>query len=90
MPTDMQSAAGAYGFGSWTPASPGGVAIMAETQVGATGDIPGGALPKLPFHWGNPLFWLLALVLIFTGWVYGAVNFNVRKLGGASARVGGR
>jgi hypothetical protein len=88
MSADFSTAAGAYGFGSWTPSVPGGAAIMAETQVGITGDIPSGAVPGLPFNWGNPLFWLLLLVLIFTGWVYGGFNFGAKKIGGVKAQLG--
>uniref|UniRef100_A0A6M3LJU5 Uncharacterized protein n=1 Tax=viral metagenome TaxID=1070528 RepID=A0A6M3LJU5_9ZZZZ len=82
------TAFGAYGFNGWTPSAPGGVAVMPETQVGVTGDIPGPALPRLPILGSNPLFWLLALALIWSGYVYGAFDIGFKKLGSSSFKVG--
>lgn len=87
---DPQTAGGAYGFSAWTPAQPGGVAIMPETQVGVSGIIPGAALPNLPIIGDNPLFWVLALVLIFTGYLYGAFDIGVKKIGNISVKGGRR
>ncbi len=81
------TAQGAYGFNSWTPAMPGGVSIIPETQVGIEG-APGAVQEKLPLHWGNPLFWLLVLVLVFTGWMYLGASFGVKKIGSANLKVG--
>lgn len=89
------TAFGAYGFGG---AIQVGTNISAETETGNAGVTPGN-LPNapLPLHWGNPLFWLLIAVLLFTGWVFGGFNvggnLGVRKVArvGGSARVrGGR
>lgn len=86
---DPNTAMGAYGYQSWTPAFPGGMAIMPETQVGAIGDIPAGALGKLGVSPnGNPLFFLLVLFLIWTGWVYGGFDLGVKNVIRGSARVG--
>lgn len=82
------TAGGAYGFSGWTPAQPGGMAVMPETQVGVTGDVPGPALPKLPFNWHNPLFWVLVLALVWSGYVYGGFNVGLKKLGGGSFKLG--
>lgn len=85
---DPNTASGAYGFGSWTPSVPGGMAIMPETQVGESGNVPGAVMGKLPLHTGNPLFWLLLLVLIWTGYIYGGFNFGVKKIFKGSVGVG--
>ena len=85
---DAQTANGAYGFNAWTPATPGGVAIMPETAVGNSADVPGPALPSLPFSWHNPLFWLLLLVLTWSGYVYGAFDIGVKKIGSTSVKLG--
>lgn len=85
---DPYTAGGAYGFASYTPAVPGGMAVMAETAVGQTGDIPGAVLPKLPFSWHNPLFWLLILALAWSGYVYGAFDVGFKKIGSGSIKVG--
>ncbi len=86
---DPQTANGAYGFASWTPAAPGGVATIAETHVGVTGNVPGAVLPKLPLIGDNPLLWLLALLLIWTGYIYGAFDVGVKKIGRTSIKIGG-
>lgn len=83
-----QTAAAAYGFGSWQPSVAGGHAVMAETQVGSTGDIPSASLPDFPLFGGNPLFWLLLLFLIWTGYVYGAFDVGIKKIGSAGVKVG--
>jgi hypothetical protein len=64
------------------------MAVMPETQVGVTGDVPGPALPKLPLNWHNPLFWLLILALVWSGYVYGGFNVGMKKLGGGSFKLG--
>lgn len=86
---DPNTAAGAYGFTSYTPAQPGGLAIMPETQVGVTGNVPGAVLGKLGAHPAqNPLFWLLLIALAFTGYIYGGFDFGVKKVTKGSFRVG--
>lgn len=85
---DPSTAQGAYGFTTWTQAVPGGLAVMPETQVGSTGEVPSGALAKLPFHWDNPLFWLLLAVLVWTGYIYGGFNLGVKKLTKGTFKVG--
>jgi hypothetical protein len=90
MPEYAQTASAAYGFQSWNPLVAGGTAIMPETQIGTTGDIPSASLPDLPFLHGNPLFWLLLLFLVWTGYVYGAFDVGVKKIGSAGVKVGGR
>ena len=82
------TAASAYGFNGWVPSVPGGTAVMAETQVGSSGDIPSGAMGKLPLHWNNPLFWLLALVLVWTGYLYGGFDIGVKKIGSTRVKLG--
>jgi len=82
------TAGGAYGYSSYTPSLPGGVAIMPETNVGVTGNIPGAVLPKLPLGIHNPLFWLLMLALVWSGYVYGAFDIGFKKLGSSSIKVG--
>ncbi len=82
------TAGGAYGYSAWSPSLPGGMAIMPETAVGVSGDIPGAALPKLPLGLRNPLFWLLVLALVWSGYVYGAFDIGFKKLGSSSIKVG--
>jgi len=85
---DAYTASGAYGFNNWTPAVPGGMAVMPETSVGVSGDVPGPALPKLPFSWNNPLFWVLVLALAWSGYVYGAFDIGVKKIGSGKLKLG--
>jgi hypothetical protein len=86
----FSTAAGAYGFAHGN--SPVGD-IMAETSVGANVDasmpsITGGA--PLGFGVNNPLFWLLILFLVFTGWIFGAFDFGVKRVGNVKVGVGKR
>jgi hypothetical protein len=85
---DPSTASGAYGFSGYSPAPPGGIAIMPETNIGVSGDVPSGVLPQLPFSWHNPLFWLLLLALVWSGYVYGAFDVGFKKLGRGSFKVG--
>lgn len=84
---DAQTASGAYGFNAWTTAQPGGLAIMPETQVGVSGEVPGAALPKLPLTWHNPLFWVLVLAMILTGYLYGGFDVGIKKVGNLKLKV---
>lgn len=69
-----QTATESYGFISYTPAFPGGLAVANATDIAQQG-IPHEI--ETPFGLGpsNPLFWVLVLVLIITG--YATVGFNV-------------
>ena len=86
---DFNTAASAYGFASGPPTD---TSVKPETSVGTGLDSAAGALPPLPLHWGNPLFWLLILVLVFSGWLFGAFNIGgsagIKKIGraGGSAK----
>jgi hypothetical protein len=81
---DSMTAGGAYGFSAWNPSPQ----QIPETQVGVSGDIPGGALPSLPINWHNPLFWVVALFLVWSGYVYGAFDVGVKKIARTSFKVG--
>lgn len=61
--------------------------VQSETQSGNDGNF---ALlgPNLSFGPQNPLFWVLILALIFTGWVFGGFDFGVKKIGGVNVKVG--
>ncbi len=83
-----QTAADAYGFQSYSPAFPGGLVVAPQTDQGGGEGIPAIALPKLPFGNQNPMFWLLVLLLVITGYVSGGFNVGVKKLGKIGARVG--
>ena len=82
------TAGGAYGFNGYTQTIPGGMAVMPETSVGVSGDVPAGVLPKLPLGTSSPLFWLLVLALVWSGYVYGAFDIGFKKLGRGSLKVG--
>jgi hypothetical protein len=82
---DDQTAFGAYGFNSHTSAYPGGGATLPMTDVGA-GNIPSGVLPKLGFGPSNPLFWVLILFLIITGYLTFGFDLGFKKIG--SLKVG--
>ena len=87
MTMDMSTAQGAYGFNSWSPATPGGVAIMSETQQGIS-NLPSGVLGKLPIGHQNPLMWLLVLLLIWTGYLYGGFDLGIKKIGSSKFKIG--
>jgi len=78
----METAFSAYGFAGGSPGDP---SVKGETSVGVSLDIPKGAGPGLPMHWGNPLFWLLIGILVFTGWIFGGFSVSA---GGGIKRVG--
>jgi hypothetical protein len=84
---DMSTAAGAYGFMHGN--SPVGD-IMAETSVGANLDanVPSINAGNLGLGMDNPLFWLLILALVFTGWVFGALDFGVKRVGEVRVTAG--
>ena len=81
---DFSTAAGAYGYVHG--GHPVGE-IMAETNVGADAAL---GIDSLPLGLGtqNPLFWLLILFLIFTGWIFGAFDFGAKNVGSVAVKVG--
>ena len=82
---DYASAAGAYGYSHGVkPVAD----IMAETSVGSNVDIPFSP-NSLGIGISNPLFWLLVLALVFTGWIFGAFDFafGVKKVGGVGFKA---
>lgn len=61
--------------------------VQAETQVGADGvDLAGSS--SLSLGTQNPLFWLLILFLIFTGWIFGGFDFGVKRIGNVKVKAG--
>jgi hypothetical protein len=61
---------------------------MPETQTGTMPDsIPGGVLPQLSLGHHNPLFWLLLLFLIWTGYVYGEFGIGIKQIGRTRVEV---
>jgi hypothetical protein len=77
---DDMTASGAYGFQSFSHAFPGGMATQPMTDVGA-GNIPDGVMPKLGFGHQNPLFWVLVIFLIITGYLTFGFDIGIKKLG---------
>lgn len=82
-----QTAAGAYGFISYTPAYPGGLAVANATAIMDQG-MP--AEVSLPLGLGpqNPLFWILILVLIFTGYITAGFNVGIKRLVSLGGKIG--
>lgn len=85
-----QTAQEAYGFHSYSPAYPGGMVTAPQTTTGEDGvdPVPSVALPQLPFGHQNPMFWLLVILLIITGYISGGFDVGIKKLGKIGARVG--
>jgi hypothetical protein len=81
---DEHLASTAYGFSAWTPAYPGGAAVLPATDIGE--HIPSGVLPKMGFGFQNPLFWVLILFLIITGYLTIGFDVGLKKIG--SFKVG--
>jgi hypothetical protein len=73
------TAFGEYGFNSHTSAYPGGGATLPMTDVG--NNVPSGVLPKLGFGPQNPLFWVLILILILTGYLTVGFDLGLKKIG---------
>lgn len=82
-----QTATDAYGFISYTPAYPGGLAVAAATDLQQQG-IPHEIQQKLGFGHSNPLFWVLILVLIITGYASLGFNVGIKKLFKGGVKVG--
>lgn len=78
----------AYGYRAGPPSTPGGAAIVAETQIGQGHELSAAVMGKMPFGVDNPLFWLLVLFLVFTGWIYLGGSFGIKRIGSISAKVG--
>lgn len=90
---DPNTAAGAYGFGAYSPATPGGLAIAPPvTQLGGDHPMetpPGIVLPDMfGGHIDHPLFWFLILVLVFTGYVFGSFDVGIKRVVRAGVKVG--
>lgn len=85
---DQMTASGAYGFASYAPESQptsfaqttSGAAQEGVTQISST-------LGQLG-HTSNPLFWLLLLALIWTGYVFGEFEVGMKRIGKAGVHVG--
>ena len=73
------TAAESYGFQSYTPAFPGGLAVASATDIGQQG-IPHEIETKLGFGTSNPLFWVLLLVLIITGYLTLGFNVGIKRV----------
>lgn len=87
------TALGAYGFSSYSGVPAGGMSLgvtgtMPETALGVSGNVPGASLPSLPINWHNPLFWLLILALVWSGYVYGAFDIGFKNLGSSKFKLG--
>lgn len=82
-----QTATDAYGFISYTPAYPGGLAVASATDLQMQG-IPHEIQQKLGFGHSNPLFWVLILILIITGYATLGFNVGIKKIFKAGAKVG--
>lgn len=82
-----QTAADAYGFISYTPAYPGGLAVASATDVGHNG-APHEVLPKMGFGHSNPLFWVLVLILVITGYLTLGFNVGIKRVLKGGLKVG--
>lgn len=82
-----QTAAESYGFISYTPAFPGGLAVANATDLGQQG-IPHEIETKLGFGTSNPLFWVLVLVLIVTGYVTLGFNVGLKRVFKGGIKIG--
>jgi len=82
-----QTATDAYGFISYTPAYPGGLAVANATDIQQQG-IPHEIHTPLGFGTSNPLFWVLILVLVITGYATVGFNFGLKKVFKGGLKVG--
>jgi hypothetical protein len=85
MDPNDHTASNVYGFSAYTHTYPGGMSTQPVTEVGS-GDVPSGVLPSLGFGPKNPLFWVLLLFLIITGYLTFGFDIGLKKLG--SLKVG--
>jgi hypothetical protein len=82
-----QTAYDAYGFISYTPAYPGGLAVANATDLQQQG-MPHEVAPKLGFGHENPLFWVLIIVLIITGYISLGFNVGLKKIFKLGGKLG--
>ncbi len=85
---DEMTAAGTYGFGSYSPES--SPTAFAQTASGAAGEGVSQIASTIGGlgHTSNPLFWLLLLALIWTGYVFGEFEVGMKRVGKAGVHVG--
>jgi hypothetical protein len=81
------TASSVYGFQSYSPAYPGGLAVAQATDVMQQG-LPSEVLPSFGLGHRNPLFWILILALIVTGYLTLGFNVGLKKIFKAGAKVG--
>lgn len=74
------TAVSAYGFQAYTPAYPGGASVLPSTESG-DGNIPSGVLPRMSFGHQNPLFWVLIILLVVTGYLTFGFDIGLKKVG---------
>lgn len=87
-PIASQTAVDVYGFRAYTPAYPGGLAVSSgfgdnQNEAGVQQ-----VTAKLGLGHQNPLFWLLILLLIVTGYLTLGFDFGVKKIGKIGASLG--
>ena len=76
---DPHTATNAYGYAAYSPAYPGGASVLPMTDIGD--NVPSGVLPKLGIGFQNPLFWVLILFLIITGYLSIGFDLGLKKIG---------
>jgi hypothetical protein len=76
---DPHLATSAYGYAAYTPAYPGGASVLPVTDIGI--NTPAGILPKLGMGPSNPLFWVLVIFLIISGYLSIGFDIGFKKLG---------
>lgn len=85
---DEQTAAQSYGFISYSPAYPGGLAVANATDIGGSKGIPHEISMPLGFGPQNPLFWILILFLIISGYATAGFNVGLKKIFKLGGKVG--
>jgi len=85
--SDLYTAQGAYGYSGSGLNANGGTAMVQE-QPGVANATAGSLMPDLSIGWNNPLFWLLALFLVWSGYVFFGFNFGVKKVFNESLKIG--
>lgn len=82
---DPMTAGGAYGFQTYSPQNPSAVG-SAMSSSGAVNE----AVSQVSNigHTNNPLFWLLLLALIWTGYIFGQFEVGVKRIGKVGIEVG--
>lgn len=82
------TASDAYGFISYTPAYPGGLAVANATDVGNGAGVPHEVTKSLGLGTSNPLFWVLILVLVITGYLTVGFDFGLKKVFKGGLKIG--